>query len=44
MAERIGAGVSVALGIGCAADTEGIENENECARHRNLCVSLLAKT
>ncbi len=29
-----GAGIAIALGIGGAADTEGIENEEESACHR----------
>jgi hypothetical protein len=39
MPERIGAGIAIALGVGSAAYAEGIEYENESARHRNLYAS-----
>ena len=34
MAEGVGAGIAVALRVGSAAYAEGIQDEDECARHR----------
>ncbi len=41
VSERVGTGVAIALGIGRAADAEGIENKEEGARHRRVhcCLS-----
>ena len=37
MSERIRAVIAVACGVCCAADAEGVENEDESARHAGSC-------
>ena len=40
MAERIGALVAEIGRVGCAADAEGVQNEDECARHPQAWVNV----
>jgi hypothetical protein len=34
--ERVGAFIAVRRSVGCAADAEGIENDEDCARHVSI--------